>query len=500
MDYSLADLVGMAAKSRPHHVAVVELGDDTIELTYQELWARICDVSVSLQGAEAGPNGRFVAILLPNSIDALAAYLACQRAGVAAVPLNNRLADRELIHILEDSGARTILSQGDYLEIASRVASAGTLIIDASEIPTGTTDVDVVPKPGRGSETAVVFYTSGTTGLPKGVVFSNEAWLVNTMRFGWQLGVREDERMLVPGPLFHMSYASFAIAAWLLGAQVRIMRSFDRALAHDEFRDTSTFAFLVPSMTVMLLEEWRERGKQPLTAMRSMMTSGAAVDPQVLEEAFDMFPNAEVRETYGWTEAGFASTEIKFRDSVRDGTVGYSTVGSDVAVFDEEGRRCGVGENGEVGIRTLLTSDGYLNKNSADQSRRGEWILSGDIGRFEEDGRLSIVDRKHGLIISGGENVYGAEVENVLMALPEVLECVVIGTPDDQWGELITAVIVLRDNATLTKDDVQQHCRSTLADYKCPRRIEFVNTLPRNSMGKLQRFEVKRSLEDSTHV
>ena len=492
MDYTLADLVAMSARSRPDHIAAVELGDPDRTFTYRQLWQRVGDLADALRHTPAGPHGPMVATLLPNSLDALASYLACQVAGVGAVPINIRLADQEIAHILTDSGAKVVLAAGECLETARRVAADGVEVVDAATVEPSGRFREFAADPSRGSRTAVVFYTSGTTGLPKGAAFHNDSWVVNTMRWGWQLGVRSDEAMLVPGPLFHMSYSSFALATWLMGGQVRIMPSFSAERACDEFADSATFAFLVPSMTLMLLEEWKRRGRKPLTAMRSMMTSGAAVSPDLLAEAFEMFPNAEIQEVYGWTEAGFATREAKRPDTVASGTVGHATVGSDVAVFDEAGNPCGPGERGEIAVRTLLCSAGYLNPAAVGAAtRRGEWVLSGDIGYVTEDGRLRVVDRKHGMIISGGENVYAAEVEQVVTRHPAVRECVVIGQPDERWGEAIVAVAVLEPGAALDSEELRAFCKQHLADYKAPRRLVAVDELPRNSMGKLQRFLVR---------
>lgn len=497
MDYTLAELVGMMSRSKPHHVAATVLGDEPETYTYAQVWDRIGGLADALAGAPEGHHGAMVATLLPNGLDALAAYLACQVANVGAVPLNIRLSDPELEHILLDSGARVILSSGPYVEVARRIAGPGVSVVDADLVEAGPSGRDLVADPSRGDRVAVVFYTSGTTGLPKGAAVRNDDWIVNTMRWGWQLRIQWDERTLVPGPLFHMSYSSFAIATWLMGGEVRIMPAFTGAAAYEEFAERSTFAFLVPSMSLMIHDEWIARGGEPMPTARSIMTSGAAASPDLVEDMFDMFPNATIQETYGWTEAGFATMEVKFRDTVRRGTVGFATVGSDVAVFDSEGTPCPPGERGEVGIRTLASSIGYLSPTVGANTRRGSWIMSGDIGSFDEDGRLRIVDRLHGMMISGGENVYAAEVEQVVQQHPAVHECVVIGRPSDRWGEEIVAVVVTETGQTLTRAHLRAFCRERLADYKTPRDLVIVPHLPRNSMGKLQRFEVKRILEAS---
>ena len=494
MRYTLADMVGMTARSRPDLVAVTEVEPDR-SLTYRQLWQRIADLGDAVRGAPVGRSGHMVATLLPNSIDALAIYLGCQRADAAAVPVNTRLTDEEMQHILQDCDARLIVAAGPLLGTAARVAPAEVAILDADTIPTGSVEPDLQGDTSRGDATAVVFYTSGTTGPPKGATMSNDAWVVNTMRWGWQLGIQWDEVELVPGPLFHMSYSSFAIASWLIGGQVRIMREFTAAAACDEFADRATFAFLVPSMTTSMLDEWKARGRPPLSAMRSMMNSGAPVSTDMLAEAFDMFPNAEISETYGWTEAGFANREVKTRDSAHDGTVGYSTIGSDVGVFDENGNPCPPGVRGEVAIRAIVDASEYVS-GRAGSNRRGDWIRSGDVGVYDPDGRLRIVDRLHGLIITGGENVFGAEVEAVVGRHPAVRECVVIGLPDARWGEVITAVVVLKPVRTLDLAELREFCGASLADFKCPRRLEVFDELPRNSMAKLQRFAVRARLEE----
>jgi acyl-CoA synthetase (AMP-forming)/AMP-acid ligase II len=298
--------------------------------------------------------------------------------------------------------------------------------------------------------------------------------------------------MLVPGPLFHMSYCSFAFGTLMIGGHVRVMPAFDAGQACDEFGGTCTTAFLVPSMTAMMIEEWERRGRPPLSSMRAMMTAAASVTPEALGAAFEMFPNARITETYGWTEGGFATDELKRPDTVADGTVGYSTLGCEIVILDPDGNPCPPGHQGEVAVKTVAHFSGYLNRPDATAAAwTGDFLRSDDIGMLEKDGRLRIIDRKNGLIISGGENVYAAEVERVVISHPQVRDVTVVGKPDARWGEVVVAVVVPEPGAGLDPAEVTAYCRARLAGYKCPREVQVWDDLPRNSMGKIQRFVIK---------
>jgi acyl-CoA synthetase (AMP-forming)/AMP-acid ligase II len=448
-----------------------------------------------------GRNGRMVATLLPNGMDGLVVNLSCQVARAPVVTVNIRLSDPEIVHILTDSGATMLLAEGPLVEVAHRVAALADHeieVVDVDEVPRSSSVPDITHDPEVGALPAGIFYTSGTTGLPKGSVMTNDTWLLNAMRWGWQLRIGQDDTMLVPGPLFHMSYSTFALATWMIGGTVRIMPTFDAATAYDEFAEVSTSAFLVPAMTGMLAEEWERRGRTPMLAMRRMMTAGAAVSAELLALAFEMFPNAQVSETYGWTEGGFASFEIKTPENIWDATVGRPTVGCQIKVVDDEGVPVPAGERGEIYLRTLACGDGYLNLPEASRAAwDGDFLKSGDIGVLDETGRLRIVDRKHGLIISGGENIYAAEVERALLHHEDLAEVAVFGRPDPKWGDVVVAVAVPRPGRSVTPDEVQQFARGRLADYKVPRRVHIWDSeLPKNSMGKLQRFLVEKSVDE----
>lgn len=505
MQYTVADMVGMRVASQPNQLAATVLDGTDREWTFGEMWCRVHDLARTAARAPVGPNGHVVATLLPNSMDGLASFLACQVARAVIVPVNIRLSDPELVHVLNDSGATMILAEGPLVDVARRVAptlNRAVDVVDVADIPLGSTWPEVTADPTVGELPSGVFYTSGTTGLPKGSIMTNDTWLLNAMRWGWQLRIGSDDVMLTPGPFFHMSYCTFALCCWMIGGSVRIMPTFDAVQAYEEFADRSTTAFLVPAMTTMIAEEWEKRGRAPMRAMKRMMTAGAAVSAELVELSFDMFPEAQVSETYGWTEGGFATFEIKTRKNARESSVGHPTVGCEIKVVDDAGRPVPQGERGEIYLRTLACGSGYVNLPEASAAVwEGDFLKSGDIGTLDDRGKLRLVDRKHGMIITGGENVYAAEVEQALMRHPDLLEVAVIGRPDDKWGEVVVAIVVPRAGASLDDAGVRSFARTQLADYKVPRRVlMWEEGLPRNSMGKLQKFRVETAIAEAENA
>ena len=493
IDFTIADDVGRRCLSDPARTAIEIVGSQT-RLSYADLWRRAGSMAGALAPAPSGKWGALVATLLPNGADAALAFVACQLAERVIVPLNWRLSDAELEYQLRDCDARVLLSSGALLERARALAArlGSVHVIDAATI----VDAAHGYRPGalgrdRGNEPCVVGYTSGTTGFPKGAVYSHDHYALNNYRWGWEFGLTGDHVVLITGPLFHISYAGFALAALTIGARVRIMPEFEAAIAYDEFAQRSSFAFLVPSMTAMLVDEWRGRGCAPMPAARFILSAGAPLPRQLLEDALQMFPNGRIAEIFGWTEGAYTSFEVKRADAIVPHCVGWPALGAEVRIFDEQGLPCPAGQPGEVGVRAATRFLGYLGRpeESAAAIRDG-FTLSGDIGVLLDDGRLCIIDRKKDMIISGGENVYTAEVERVLLEDQRIAEAAVVGAPDPKWGEVVTAVVVARPGASLTLESVREHCRRQLAGYKLPQRLEVVEALPRNSMGKV----LKRAL------
>lgn len=507
LNYTLADCVGARAATQPHRVAIEVLdprtsGTTPVETwTYDQVWRRVMGLAAVLGDVAPGANGPMAAILAPNGVDHALAYLACQVAGVAAVPVNSRLAAAEVDFVLSDSGASVLLVAGEHLALGTQVATArGCRVIDMAAVPTPA----VAPWAGPSGveaarRVAVVAYTSGTTGFPKGTTSRNQDWLARTAQWGWTFGLGPHQVLSTPGPLFHLSYGGLTLGALAIGAKVRLMTAFDPAVALEEYSRHSTWVFLVPSMLAMVAEVWKASGRPPAEALDVLLSSGAPGPLSLLEEAFDIFPRARITEAYGWTEGGWVTYEVKERGNVTAHSVGWPMIESEVRVLGADGAVAAVGEAGEVVARTSVPFGGYLNRPdaTAEALTPDGFTRSGDVGIRLADGRLTIVDRVKDRIITGGENVYCAEVERVLHEHPDVVEAAVVGLADPTWGELVTAVVVGRAGVTLDPAEVVAFTRANLAHYKCPRRVLVQDALPRNPMGKVQKFRLVEQLTAS---
>lgn len=495
MRQTIADTIALRCFAFPDRPAIETIGGGR-GMTYGEAWRRIAGLAAALSSCAPGRHGRMAGLLLPNGPDAVLAIPACQMAGVVTVPVNGRLTAPEMRHVLGDADCRVLLTAGHFVEVARRVCDGLPIeVIDAAAVATPAE----APRPvtgGRevGAELTVVGYTSGTTGFPKGALYTHDYYTVNNYRWGWEFGLSSDHTILIAGPMFHLSYAGFALAGLTIGARVRIMPEFSADVALDELGSQCSFAFLVPTMLGMLVEEWRRRGCPPVPAARHILSSGAPASLELLRNVMRMFPAAKIAEMYGWTEGSFVAYEVKRADTLTSNCVGWPALGADVALFGEDGEPCRAGEAGEVGVRGPLVFAGYLGNPQATEAafHRG-YLMSGDIGVFQPDGRLRIIDRKKDVIITGGENVYTMEVERVLLEHPGVRECAVVGMPDERWGERV-AVLLVTDGPAPDPEAVVRFCRERLAGYKVPRQVGFADSLPRNSMGKVQKARVIEQL------
>jgi acyl-CoA synthetase (AMP-forming)/AMP-acid ligase II len=442
--------------------------------------------------------GDAVGILAGNSPAFLEIYLACQLAGLVAVPLNYRSVADDVAYVLGNCSARGAFVGADHrpvldaalprlpalrpdriIEIGSALhrhlrndSAAGTLPPVAPLAP------------------ATIFYTSGTTGFPKGAVMSHLNVLARLTSWGWEFGLNATDVVLIPGPVFHMSFSSIALITLAAGGRVVLMRDFEPGAALSLMgRFGVTWSFLVPKMTSMLLEAIAAGGDRGAgTRLRGLLSSGSPLGAEVLQSLVGAFPNARIADAYGWTETGWVS--LCRHDELLGGkrSVGRAAFGCELAVLDPDGNELPAGEVGEIHAANPISFLGYHgNPAATEAARRGKWETGGDMGYLDSDGHLHLVDRKNDMIVSGGENIYPAEIERVLAQHPEILEVTVVGVPDDRWGESPRACVVLQQGASATPQELLAFCDGRIARYKLPRSVEFLDTLPRNAMGKVLR-------------
>ncbi|GAA3523134.1 long-chain fatty acid--CoA ligase [Amycolatopsis ultiminotia] len=476
-------------------------------LTYRELRDETAATAGALQGLGLGHGDR-VALLLHNSIAYVKSYLGAVAAGLVVVPLNVRLLAVDYRHMIEDSGATVLITTGEFLERAPELTVLpGVVVVRADgadatepELDRLSREAEPLPAPvSREAEApASLMYTSGTTGLPKAVVLSDRAWDVIAERAIEVLRMGDGEVILHAAPLTHG--AGFLLLPTIrLGGHNLVCASFTGSRTvevFDEFGVTGTF--LVPSMIRMLLDAWPEDKPVP-ERLRRIYYAGSPIDRGTFHEVTEVFAGRLVQSFAQMESPMFFTvlTEDDHREAIRTPdsplikSAGRVLPGVELRIVDEEGRAVD-GDAGEILARAPQTMNGYWNRPEATEKALGEgWLHTGDVGYFDRDGYLFVVDRTKDMIVTGGSNVYAREVEEVLLGVPAVKEAAVIGTPHRVWGEAVTAVLVPagddRDN-----EAVVAACRERLAGYRVPKRIEWVDELPRNAYGKV----LKRRLRD----
>jgi acyl-CoA synthetase (AMP-forming)/AMP-acid ligase II len=423
------------------------------------------------------------------------------------VPVNFRLSAPELAYVLENSGAKGIAIDEDFLPVyeAARtqvdppphsVVVLGRRCEHFSGYERLLAKAAATEPVQRTSpfSAAAIFYTSGTTGFPKGAVMSHLALLMRFSSWGWRFGITEEDVLLVPGPIFHQSFGSISLLALCTGARLVLHCDFDAArVLHTLPERGITWSFMVPRMHTSLVEAIGEgRPPEGCGALRGLMSSGATLPSPVLRGLVRAFPDARLCDTYGWTESGWI-TYCRHEDVTRETrSVGKASYGCELAILDDEGRELPRGEVGQIYAANPIPFMGYHDNPEATAAmRRGKWETGGDVGMLDAEGFLEIFDRKRDMIVSGGENIYPAEIERVLAEHPKVLEVAVVGVPDEKWGESPRACVVPRSGESVSDAELLGFCVDKLAKFKHPKSVCMFEALPRNSMGKVLRRELR---------
>ena len=489
---SLAGWLDRRADLTPDRVALV-CGD--ARLSYRALARRARTAARHLATALEVGRGDRVALLAHNCPDYLVLLFACARLGAILVPLNWRLAPPEHRFMLGDAGARMLIHEPELAPAAAEAAAglacrrvALPLPDDDAAKPSAPTDVVSDDAAAR----LLIVYTSGTTGHPKGAVLTQDALTWNAINSVAAHDLTGADRVLITIPMFHVGGLNMqTVPALHAGATVHLHRRFDPAATLAAIRDQRiTVTVLVPAQLVALIEHPDWSGAD-LASLR-LVTTGASIVPPGLVEPWQA-RGIDVINVYGSTETAPVATWISPEDARRKpGSCGKAALHCEIRVVDDGGRDVAAGERGEVLVRGPNVMREYWNNPAATaEALAGGWFHTGDIGHRDDEGFLYIDDRKTEVIISGGENVYPAEVEAALAGLPGAAEIAVVGRPHPRWGEVPVAVVVRRPGATLAASDVLAALDGRLARYKQPRDVVFVEALPRNAMGKVQKFKLR---------
>ena len=433
--------------------------------------------------------GDHVAILDKNTDDYLELLFALDKAGAIATPINWRLTGTEVAKVAADAGAVAIVS-GD--EFRSQADAAGIRVIGFGELPRSESG-----DPHRDEESKVTWqlYTSGTTGLPKGAMITGLNLYNAVGVFGVEVPeLRVGGRAMVAMPLYHIGGCGWAIASMVTGSTAIVVREFvpQQVLQLLEEQQVET-AFLVPAALLFLTSLPEAQGRD-YSALRSILYGASPISQAVLERSIDTF-KCNFTQVYGLTETTGAITFLNHRDHVGERMLscGRASLGADMKVVDPEDREVPNGEIGEIVYRGGGVMVGYWDRpRDTAEAVRGGWFHTGDAGTQDADGFFYIKDRIKDMIVSGGENIYPAELESVLSAHPAVADVAVIGVPDPQWGETVKAIIVRRGGTELTAEELIEWSRSRLAGYKRPRTVDFVETIPRNPSGKILKRELRQ--------
>jgi len=460
-------------------------------------------------------KGDRVAILSANCPEYLEIYFAIARSGLIAVPVNYRLTSDELVEILQHAEPKLLVVANEFLqqaqEVQGRVSSLHDLWLIAESEKEGIANYESALQ--AGSKTIVesradekdcfaIFYTSGTTGLPKGAMVSHYNLEMNGYNQIIADSASAEDSNLISSPIYHMGAVFMAITYMMLGCTQYILSKFTAEgwLALMQSSKASV-SLLIPTMINAVVND-KKFDDYDLQNLRLIFYGGGPMPPAVLKRAINGL-NCSFNQGYGLTET-LEATFLGPNDHVPDGnpeqqkrlgSCGQEAVGAEVRIVNDEAEELAKNEIGEIIIRSRSVISAYWNlPEESEKAIRNGWFFTGDLGYLDEDRYLYVVDRKKDMVISGGVNIYTREIESRLFQHPAILEAAIIGLADDEWGEIVTAVVVLKDDENVESEELIAFCAEKLASYKKPKKVLFIESLPKNPSGKVLKRELRQSL------
>ncbi len=493
--------------------------------TYQEFGERVARAA-SLLRKMGVKKGDRVAVLHWNCHVYLELLYAGAQIGAIMVPLNTRLAPAELAFMIEDSGSKLLFSQTEFQDKVEKIKKISNMLervifsdcdsgikggkslkpeyeeLLESAIPDYQVEESLEP-----DDIAQIFYTSGSTGRPKGVIMTHKNMTVHAMGTMWEYQVTDQDVWGHLAPLFHMADVCNAWSTTWAGATHVLVGRFDIIKVVEILnRERLTMLKLVPTMWTMLLNHPAVKGCD-FSSLRLAISGGAPISPSLIKEIIETC-KCEYVQNYGMTEGTHFLTISRLKDTLRQlpyeeqlrykSKTGRPFIGIKLRVVDAQGSEIAPnGEQvGEVQVRGDTITPGYWNLPEENQRAfKDGWLCTGDLATIDQEGYIQIVDRKKDMIVSGGENIYSVEVENVICRHPNVVEAVVIGVPDPKWGEAVKAVCVLKNGCSISERELIMTCKEQLAGYKAPKSVDFVADLPKTGSGKIDKKLLKAKYE-----
>ena len=484
--------------------------------TYGQFFDRVDRLSSFLTGSRIGHNGK-IAILHPNCHYFLETYYAAARIGAVSVPINFRLSSPEIAYILNHSesellvvdpmfktqidairaeipGVRTILWTGEGIDADLSYDT----VLEQRERADRRDSVAIVAE-----DTAQIYYTSGTTGKPKGVMLSHKNVYIHALGTIAELHLTDKDVWVHVAPLFHLAdaWATWAIT-WVGGTHV-IVRNFDPITVFDAIqKEKVTITNLIPTMLNLMVNH-PDVGSYDYRSLRVLLSGGAPIAPEVVRKIVETF-SCDYVQTYGMTETSPYLTLSLLKSHLQrlpdeeqlrfKAKTGREFIAVELRVVSDQGEAVTPDERevGEIIVKGDIVTTGYWKSPEETQKAiKDGWLYTGDMATIDTEGYVTIVDRKKDMILTGGENVYSTEVENVLYMHPAVLECAVIGVPDQKWGEAVRAVVVLKSGRRASETEIIGFCKDRIAHFKAPKSVEFIEALPKTGSGKIEKKELR---------
>lgn len=488
---TLLDPIKHAVKAFPENISIIF---GKYQMNYSDLYRRCLLLGNAIYGLGAKPGDR-IAVLSSNSHQYIELYLGVPASGLVIVPLNTRHSPQELAYVIRDSGAKILFTDRKPAQFLDMIRTTISIPVDYERLIMSADRTEFCRDLSEDS-LAGLFYTGGTTGESKGVMLSHRNLIANSSNWSSISEPRPTDIFVVMSPLFHAAGSNSIISSIRSGGAQLIIPKFDPKLVLDQIAQFSATQTLgVPTMIAALNDE-QEKNPRNVSSMRTIAHGGAPISSAIISRAMSIFPSAELIHLYGATETSPLATGWSYNKTVRDKKLlrscGQALPGVKVCVLDKQGRELEPGDVGEIVIAGANVMMGYWNKPVETQTAlRNGCYYSGDLGYADRDGYIYLVDRAKDMIITGGENVYSTEVEEVLSRHVAVIQCAVFGVPDSVWGETVHATIQVSHDVEVR--ELIEFCQKYIANYKTPKTFDLTHDpLPLSGPGKVLKRELRK--------